>query len=88
MESISDEIKRLPYLDEILPIVNKEAQSKNLDVFIFSEDDLKNDFQFKYKDLAVITVSKNRDNAVWNVRNFKHSYLVKNTKKDNTSIIV
>ena len=74
---MESELMKLPMIDEILPLADNEASRKGLNVFVFEEEDLKGMFTVKYKDLAVVTISKDIDGAVWNLKNFRHSYLVR-----------
>jgi hypothetical protein len=76
MEDLNKEIEKLPKIDQILPLIQKEAKSKGLQVFLFENKDLEKYFAVKYKDIGVITVSKDIDGATWNLQNFRHSYLV------------
>ena len=76
MEDLNKEIEKLPKIDQILPLIQEEAKSKGLQVFLFENKDLEKYFAVKYKDIGVITVSKDIDGATWNLQNFRHSYLV------------
>lgn len=76
MENLNKEIEKLPKIDQILPLIQEEAKSKGLQVFLFENKDLEKYFAVKYKDIGVITVSKDIDGATWNLQNFRHSYLV------------
>jgi hypothetical protein len=64
-------------LDVILELANKEASGKDLKVFVFKEEELKKYFTVKYKEIAVVTIARNLDSAIWNLKNYKHSYLAK-----------
>lgn len=69
-------IKNLPSLDELYPLLDKEAKSKGLQIFIFDKEDLKEFFIPRFNNIAVVTIAKNQDNAKWNIKNYKHSYLI------------
>ena len=77
MENFKDELDKLPTRSSFLPLLEMEAKSKNLKIFIFEKEDLEKHFTLKYPDIEAIVVSKNEDTALWNLKNFKHSYLVK-----------
>jgi hypothetical protein len=69
-----DDIKDLPTLDEIYPLLDLEAKAKNLQIFIFEQEELKEYFTPKFKEVAVAVISKNKDGAIWNIKNYRHSY--------------
>lgn len=76
-KELMEEINKLPYLKELLPIVEIEAARNGLQIFIFNKEDLKDDFEFKFDNLVVVTISKDPHSALWNVKNHRHSYLAK-----------
>jgi hypothetical protein len=82
MENINQELAKLPTLDAIYPLLDKEARSKNLQIFIFDYEELKEHFTPKYEEVAVVTISKNKDTALWNIKNFRHSYLIRLSNTD------
>jgi len=79
MESLSSEFKKLPTLEEIYPILEKQAKQKKLEVFLFEYEDLEKYYTPKMKNLAVLTISKNQKGAIWNLQNRRHSYLIRVT---------
>lgn len=77
MDDLSKELDLLPELEEVLIAAGKEAIPKNLKVFIFSKDELQEYFTVRTDKLVVVTVARNMDTAIWNLKNFRHSYLAK-----------
>lgn len=69
-------VDNLPSLDDLYPLLDKEAKSKNLQIFIFDKEDLKEFFIPRFNNIAVVTIAKNKDNAIWNIKNYRHSYLI------------
>ncbi|MDC7242639.1 MAG: hypothetical protein PQJ44_01350 [Sphaerochaetaceae bacterium] len=62
---------------ELMPILSKEAASKNLIIYHFKNEELKDlDLQTKYKDIEALVLSKTKDGAIFNLRNLRYSYLV------------
>lgn len=78
-EDVNEEIKHLPILDEILQPLQIEAERKKLNIYIFDNEDLKQYFTPKYKDVGVVTISKDGDGAIWNLQRFRHSFLFRST---------
>ena len=76
-EEMLNEMLNLPELKEVLVLAEKDAASKGLKVFIFRKEDLEKYFAVRSEKFVVVTVSRNMDTAVWNMRNFRHSYLAK-----------
>lgn len=72
-----EELKKIPLIDDLLPLVDTHASSLGLMVFIFTPEDIKEYFQAAAPDLGMVTISSEPDNAIWNIRNFKHSYLAR-----------
>lgn len=77
VEEIVDNDLKLPDLNDVLPLAKLEADSKGLQVFVFEKQDLEKYFTVKIDTIGVVTISKNIDSALWNLQNFRHSYLVK-----------
>ena len=76
-EEMLNEMLNVPDLEEVLVLAEKEAASKGLNVFIFKKEDLEKYFTVRSEKFVVVTVGRNMDTAVWNLRNFRHSYLAK-----------
>ena len=63
--------------DELMQRLSEEADKKNLDMFIFEKDELKNYFEVRQnKDFALVTLAKNRECALWNIKNLRHTYII------------
>ena len=63
--------------DELMQRLSEEADKKNLDMFIFEKDELKNYFEVRQnKDFALVTLAKNRESALWNIKNLRHTYII------------
>ena len=71
------ELGELLLKEDLLPIIELDAKSKNLKVFEFTNEDIKEYFTPKHSKIEVLVVAKNRDCATWNLKNLRHSYLVK-----------
>ena len=68
----------LPDTLELLYVLEKEAEKLNLDVFIFEKEELKNYFPFldDKQDFAVVTIARNRSNAIYNMQNLRRTYII------------
>jgi len=74
-----DDIRKLPTLDVIYPILDKIAQDKKLKIFIFDHERLKEYFTPKFKEVGMAVISKTEDGAIWNMKNYRHSYFFRSS---------
>lgn len=77
---LDEALERLPTLDDLLPLLKAE-EAKGLKIFIFKNEELKEYFDPKNKNVNVVTVAKTEDSAIWNLKNYKHSYLFKTVEE-------
>ena len=73
---LKEALDKLPTLDDLLPLLRAE-EAKGLKIFIFKNEELKQYFDPKFKNVNVVTIAKTEDSAIWNLKNYKHSYLFK-----------
>lgn len=81
-----DDISQLPTLDVIYPILDREARIKNLQIFIFEYEELKEYFTPRFKEIGLLVVSSNKDNAIWNMKNYRHSYFFRSADEVETPL--
>ena len=87
MENLSKEFAKLPTLEEIYPILERQAKQKKLEVFLFEHEDLEKYYTPKMKDLAVLTISSNQEGAIWNLQNRRHSYLIRTNDDSSVEVL-
>lgn len=63
--------------EELLPLLQMEAKSKGLNVFVFTYEDLKDDFFLRSEKLGIALLAKDEDNAKYNLNNLRRCYLIK-----------
>ena len=64
-------------LEDLMPLLQREAINKGLKIFIFENSEIKEFFNSKRDDVGVILLAKNKDNALFNLKNLRRCYLVK-----------
>jgi len=64
-------------LEDLLPLLTKEAEIKNLKIFIFKNEEIKEFFETKTDQVGVVLLAKNKDNALNNLKNLRKCYAVK-----------
>ena len=64
--------------DELMFALNQEAERKNLDMFIFEKEELKSYFPDLNpdEDFALVTLARTRDNAIYNMKNLRKTYII------------
>lgn len=63
--------------DVIMPVLNKEAEIKGLNVYLFKDEELREFYSNANKDVGVALLAKDNSNARWNLQNLRRCYLVK-----------
>lgn len=69
-------------LVDILPLLQKEATTKRLNVFVFTNEEVNKFFTTKTKDFGIALLAKDIDSATWNLKNLRRCYLVKINEED------
>ena len=64
-------------LEDLMPLLQRDAINKGLKIFIFENSEIKEFFNSKRDDVGVILLAKNKDNALFNLKNLRKCYLVK-----------
>lgn len=64
-------------LEDLMPLLQREAINKGLKIFIFENSEIKEFFNSKRDDVGVILLARNKDNALFNLKNLRKCYLVK-----------
>lgn len=70
-------INDLPAQSELVYVLEKEAKAKNLQVFIFRDDELKQYHTPATTEIGVALLAKNKDNAIINLQKLKRCYLIR-----------
>ena len=68
--------KGLIKLDDILPLLQMEAESKGLTVFQFSNEEVNAHFNTKRNDFSIVLLAKDESNALYNLKNLRRCYAV------------
>lgn len=64
----------------LLPILEKEALSKNLKVFVFSNEEVKAHYNVKSEKIAIALLAQDENCALYNLKNLRRCYLIKDMK--------
>jgi L-rhamnose mutarotase len=62
--------------DELIPTLQKEANRKNLQIFIFSGEELNRYYETKHNNIAIALLAKNKENAEWNLKSLRRCYMM------------
>lgn len=62
---------------EILPLLQDEAKSLGLNVYVFSYEDVEEFYKLKSDRLGIALLAKDEDNARHNLMNLRKCYLIK-----------
>lgn len=71
---------KMLHVEELKPLLEGVAKSKDLNLYHYTNDELQKDFKFIKKDIDVLVLSKTPESARFNLLNQRHSYMV-TTKK-------
>lgn len=67
--------------EQLMFALYRKALELNLEIFLFEKEEL-----LKYynvvKDIAIVTIAKNKDNAIWNLQNQKRCYVLNDYNKE------
>jgi len=71
------EVEDVILAEELLPMLKIEADSKNLKVFVFNNEEIKKYFTPKSDNLGIALLAKDEDNAIYNIKNLRKCYLIR-----------
>lgn len=74
---MNEKVEDVVLATELLPLLALEAKSKNLNVYVFNNEDVKEFFELKSEKLSIALLAKDEDNARINLRNLRRCYLVR-----------
>lgn len=74
---IMDNVDEVVLATELLPMLEMEANSKHLNVYVFSAEEVKKYHNLKSEKLGVALLAKDEDNATINLRNLRRCYLIR-----------
>ena len=69
-------VEKLLSLSFIKPILEKEAELKNLNVYLFNNEEIIKYYNVSDKNIGVILLAKDDDNALFNLKNLRKCYAV------------
>ena len=69
-------VEKLLSLSFIKPILEKEAELKNLNVYLFNNEEIIKYYNVSDKNIGVILLAKDENNALFNLKNFRKCYAV------------
>jgi hypothetical protein len=62
---------------EFLPLLKLEAEERNLNVYVFDNEEVKKYYNTKSEDLGIALLAKDEDNAKYNLRTLRKCYLIR-----------
>lgn len=68
--------------EQLMFALYKLALRLNLDIFIFEKDEVEKYFRITKDDIAIVTIAKNRDCAIWNLQNQRRCYMINDYNKE------
>lgn len=72
--------------DIIIPILEKEAQIKNLKVFLFKDEELREYYANANPDVGIALLARDESSAKFNIQNLRRCYLVNLREQDKQEI--
>ena len=69
-------VEKLLSLSFIKPILEKEAELKNLNVYLFNNEEIIKYYNVLDKNIGVILLAKDDDNALFNLKNLRKCYAI------------
>ena len=69
-------VEKLLSLSFIRPILEKEAELKNLNVYLFNNEEIIKYYNVSDKNIGVILLAKDENNALFNLKNLRKCYAV------------
>ena len=69
-------VEKLLSLSFIKPILEKEAELKNLNVYLFNNEEIIKYYNVSDKNIGVILLAKDENNALFNLKNLRKCYVV------------
>ena len=69
-------VEKLLSLSFIKPILEKEAELKNLNVYLFNNEEIIKYYNVSDKNIGVILLAKDDNNALFNLKNLRRFYIV------------
>ena len=69
-------VEKLLSLSFIKPILEKEAELKNLNVYLFNNEEIIKYYNVSDKNIGVILLAKDDDNALFNLKNLRKCYAI------------
>jgi hypothetical protein len=62
---------------ELLPMLEELGKVKNLNVYVFDNEEIKKYFTPKDESLGIALLAKDEDNALHNIKNLRKCYLIR-----------
>ena len=69
-------VEKLLSLSFIKPLLEKEAELKNLNVYLFNNEEIIKYYNVSDKNIGVILLAKDDNNALFNLKNLRKCYAV------------
>ena len=69
-------VEKLLSLSFIKPILEKEAELKNLNVYLFNNEEIIKYYNVSDKNIGVILLAKDENNALFNLKNLRKCYAI------------
>ena len=69
-------VEKLLSLSFIKPILEKEAELKNLNVYLFNNEEIIKYYNVLDKNIGVILLAKDENNALFNLKNLRKCYAI------------
>ena len=67
----------LLFEDELISLLQDEAKKLGLNIYVFSNEEVAKYFTTKSNKIGVILLARDEDNAIYNLKNRRRSFIVK-----------
>lgn len=61
---------------DLKPLLEMEAVNRKLNIYLFTNDDVRKHYETIDEDISVVLLAKDEDNAWYNLKNFRRCYLI------------
>lgn len=73
----SQNVEEVALSTELLPWLEELAKAKNLNVYVFDNEETTKYYNTKSDKLGIALLAKDEDNALYNIKNLRKCYLIR-----------
>ena len=73
----SQNVEEVALSTELLPWLEELAKAKNLNVYVFDNEETTKYYNTKSDTLGIALLAKDEDNALYNIKNLRKCYLIR-----------